>query len=98
MTEKLPEDNQDEKAEVIFMSPLADPVADELFKNEQVAGLAAKSFINAVIAPSKEKFGNIASLTVQQYVSKLFKRGCRIDVVAKSDSGKIAVFGSSALF
>jgi hypothetical protein len=32
MTEELPEDNQDEKAEVVFMSPLADPVVDELFK------------------------------------------------------------------
>jgi predicted transposase/invertase (TIGR01784 family) len=74
------------------MSPLADPVVDELFKNRQVAGLAASSLINAVLAPCGEKFGDVTSLTVQQYVSRLSRRGCRIDIVARNDAGEIAIF------
>jgi hypothetical protein len=74
------------------MSPLAYPVADELFKNEQIAGLAASSLIYAVLAPRDEKFGDVASLTVQQHVSRLFRRSCRIDIVAKNGAGETAIF------
>jgi hypothetical protein len=40
-----------------MMSPLADPVVEEIYKDEHVAGLAAGSFIGAVLSECGEVFG-----------------------------------------
>jgi hypothetical protein len=72
------------------LSPLADPVVEEIYKDETVAGLAAESFISAVLAECGEKFGTVIELTPQKRQTKLGNRGCCIDVFAKSDTGRIA--------
>jgi hypothetical protein len=72
------------------MSPLADPVVEEIYKDESVAGLAAESFISAVLAECGEKFGTLIELTPQKRLTQLGRRGCYIDVLAKSDVGNIA--------
>jgi hypothetical protein len=72
------------------LSPLADPVVEEIYKDESVAGLAAESFIGAVLAECGEKFGTVIELTPQKRYTQLDRRGCYIDVLAKSDAGSIA--------
>ncbi|MDR1247057.1 MAG: PD-(D/E)XK nuclease family transposase [Clostridiales Family XIII bacterium] len=76
--------------EIGVLSPLADPVVEEIYKDEEVAGLAAESFISAVLAECGEKFGNVIELTPQKRQTQLGNRSCYIDVFAKSDTGRIA--------
>jgi hypothetical protein len=78
------------KADVGVMSPLADPVVEEIYKDENVAGLAAGSFIGAVLAECGEVFGTIVELTPQKRQTQLGSRGCYIDVLARSDTHRIA--------
>jgi hypothetical protein len=84
-----PEEFENEIAMEV-MSPLADPVVEEIYKDEEVAGFAAESFISAVLAECGEKFGTVIELTPQKRQTRLGKRGCYIDVFAKSDTGRIA--------
>jgi hypothetical protein len=72
------------------MSPLADPVVEEIYKDEHVAGLAAGSFIGAVLSECGEVFGTVVELTPQKRQTRLGNRGCYIDVLAKSDTNRIA--------
>jgi hypothetical protein len=72
------------------LSPLADPVVEEIYKDESVAGLAAGSFIGAVLAECGEKFGTVVELTPQKRFTQLGRRGCFIDVLARSDTGSVA--------
>jgi hypothetical protein len=79
-----------DKTETEALSPLADPVVEEIYKDESVAGLAAGSFISAVLAECGEKFGTIVELTPQKRQTRLGSRSCYIDVLAKSSTGKLA--------
>jgi hypothetical protein len=73
------------------MSPLADPVVAKIYQNEIVAGLAAQSFIGAVLSECGEIFGNVVSLTPQMRLKQPGNRGFHVDVVARSDTGRIAL-------
>jgi hypothetical protein len=88
-TEYVQETN--ETIETGVMSPLADPVVEEIYKDVTVAGLAAESFISAVLDECGEEFGSVVELTPQKKQTRLGSRGCYIDVYAKSDTGGIAV-------
>jgi hypothetical protein len=77
------------KIDIDVMSPLADPVVEEIYKDESVAGLAAGSFINAVLSECGEMFGIVVELTPQKRQTRLGNRGCYIDVWAKSDTNRI---------
>ncbi|MDR1137936.1 MAG: hypothetical protein LBK91_06395 [Synergistaceae bacterium] len=79
-----------EKIDIGVMSPLADPVVEEIFKDESVAGLAAGSFIGAVLSECGEAFGTVVELTPQKRQTQVGSRGCYIDVWAKSDTNRIA--------
>ncbi|MDR1508515.1 MAG: Rpn family recombination-promoting nuclease/putative transposase [Synergistaceae bacterium] len=78
------------KIDADVMSPLADPVVEEIYKDESVAGLAAESFIGAVLSECGEVFGTVVELTPQKRQTRLGNRGCYIDVLAKSDTNRIA--------
>jgi hypothetical protein len=56
------------------LSPLADPVVEEIYKDEGVAGLAAESFISAVLAECGERFGTVIELTPQKRQTQLGNR------------------------
>jgi hypothetical protein len=47
------------KIEISAMSPLADPVVEKIYKDENVAGLAAESFIDAVLSECGEALGTV---------------------------------------
>ncbi|MDR1580840.1 MAG: hypothetical protein LBS35_10830 [Synergistaceae bacterium] len=78
------------KIDIGVMSPLADPVVEEIYKDESVAGLAAESFIGAVLAECDEAFGTVVELTPRKRQTRLGNRGCYIDVFARSDANRIA--------
>jgi hypothetical protein len=78
------------KAATGAMSPLADPVVEAIYKDEAAAGLAAESFIDAVLSECGETFGTVVELTPQKRHTQLGSRGCFIDVVARSDANRIA--------
>jgi hypothetical protein len=80
-----------ESIEIGVMSPLADPVVEEIYKDVTVAGLAAGSFINAVLSECGERFGTVVELTPQKRQTRLGNRGCCIDVLARSDINKVAL-------
>jgi len=72
------------------MSPLANPVVEEIFKSEATGGLAAGSFIGAVLAECGETFGTIVKLSPEYRQSQLGNRRSIVDVRAESDTGRIA--------
>jgi hypothetical protein len=78
------------KTGIGVMSPLADPVVEEMYKDVNVAGLAAGSFINAVLSECGEVFGTVVELTPQKRQTQLGSRGCYIDVFARSAANRIA--------
>jgi hypothetical protein len=86
---QMVDDAHIEDIAIIAMSPLADPVVEEIYKNESVAGLAAESFISAVLSECGERFGTVVELAPQKRQTRLGSRGCYIDVLAKSDTGKL---------
>jgi hypothetical protein len=78
------------KIDIGVMSPLADPVVEEIYKDASVAGLAAGSFIGAVLSECGEAFGTVVELTPQKRQTQVGSRGCYIDVWARSDANRIA--------
>jgi hypothetical protein len=84
-------DGSAKKTDTGAMSPLADPVVAEIYKDENVAGLAAGSFINAVLSECGEAFGTVVELTPQKRQTQLGSRGCYIDVFARGDANRIAM-------
>jgi hypothetical protein len=91
MTDDTHPEAFENKIEIGVMSPLADPVAEEIYKDEKVAGLAAESFISAVLSECGEKFGPVIELTPQKRQTQLGSRGCYIDVLARSRTNRIAL-------
>jgi hypothetical protein len=74
-----------------FIKPLADPVVSYIYSDAEHAGLAARSFIQAVIGRCNEKFGNVISVTPQKLEqSDVEHRAYRVDVQAKSDENQYA--------
>jgi hypothetical protein len=90
MAKKNPPKSLTRKINIGVMSPLADPVVEGIYKDKASAGLAAESFIDAVLSECGEKFGTVVKLTPQKRHTQLGSRGCFIDVVARSDTNKIA--------
>jgi len=65
---------------------LADPVVEAMFANEDVAGLAAQSLVNAVLEIDGDPpMGKITRLTTQKTVSNLLSRGYRLDIEGLSE-------------
>lgn len=66
------------------MKPFADPVMEAIFVDKDVAGLAARSFINAVLAESNDPLiGEITLLTPQKTMADPLGRGYRFDIEAR---------------
>jgi hypothetical protein len=72
------------KIDIDVMSPLADPVVEEIYMDESAAGLAAGSFIGAVLSECGEAFGSVVELTPRKRQTQLGSRGCYIDVLVRS--------------
>ena len=87
--------NLGENISIGILSPLADPVVEEIYKDEVVAGLAAESLIGAVLAECGERFGKVIELTPQKKESQLGNRSCYIDVFAKAIQAKSLSMKSS---
>ena len=63
------------------LTPLADPVIEAIFTNEDVAGLAAQSLVNAVLEIDGDPLmGKITRLTAQKTVANILHRGYRLDI------------------
>jgi hypothetical protein len=74
-----------------FIKPLADPVISYIYSDAEHAGLAAKSFIQAVVGKCGETFGNVVSVTPQKFEQgDIEHRTYRVDIQAKSDTNKYA--------
>ena len=68
------------------LKPLADPVVEAMFANEDVAGLAAQSLVNAVLEIDGDPpIGKIIRLTPQKTVSNILSRGYRLDIEGLSE-------------
>jgi hypothetical protein len=80
------------------MSPLADPIVAEIFKDETIGGLAAESFINAVLSEGGEVFGEVTKLVAQRPEKALGQRGCIIDVYAVSNLNNKAIIEAQLYF
>ena len=73
------------------MKPLADPVLEAIFANKDVAGLAARSLINAVLSDSGDPcIGEITELTPQKVMSNPLGRGYRFDIEARVGNRELA--------
>jgi predicted transposase/invertase (TIGR01784 family) len=74
------------------MSPLADPVVAAIFANAKVAGKAAQSLIDAVLAEDNIHIGNVIEVTPQRSNKPYSnRRGCRVDVIAETDNNETAI-------
>ena len=87
----------DEMVSKFNLSPLADPVINAIFANAQVSGLAAESFIKAVIESDDDESngklnGKIISVIPQTSFTDPINRGCRVDVYVESDSNERIIF------
>ena len=71
----------------LVLKPLADPVVEAMFANEDVAGLAAQSLVNAVMEIDGDPpITKIIRLSTQKTVSNIFHRGYRLDIEALSEN------------
>ena len=76
----------DEELLNLALKPLADPVVEAMFTNEDVAGLAAQSLVNAVLEIDGDPpIGKIVRLTTQKTVSNVLSRGYRLDIEGISE-------------
>ena len=70
----------------LALKPLADPVVEAIFANEDVAGLAVRSLVNAVLEIDGDPpMGKITRLTTQKTVSNILSRGYRLDIEGVSE-------------
>jgi len=75
------ENMSDEELLKLALKPLADPVIEAIFTNEDVAGLAAQSLVNAVLEiDGDQPMGKIIRLTTQKTISNVLHRGYRLDI------------------
>jgi len=73
------------------LKPFADPVMEAVFANKDVAGLAARGLINAVLAESGDPLiGEITQLTPQKSMPDILGRGYRFDIEARVDNRELA--------
>jgi hypothetical protein len=75
MAEESFSEESDVKSKTAVMSPLADPIVEKIYKDVITAGLAAGSFIRAVLAECGEKFGNVIKLRSQNRLKQQGHRG-----------------------
>ncbi|MDR1109801.1 MAG: Rpn family recombination-promoting nuclease/putative transposase [Deltaproteobacteria bacterium] len=75
-----------------LLSPLADPVVTELYKNLEVGGKAAQDFISAVLGECGLEFGKIVRLSPQRKLSHVDSRSFYVDVYAESDAGVTVIY------
>ena len=88
---EIPEDAPQVIDTTIPMKPFADPVMEAVFANKDVAGLAARSLINAVLSDSGDPcIGEITSLTPQKVMSNPLGRGYRFDIEARVGNSELA--------
>ena len=82
-----PDQLSDQELFELALKPLADPVVEAIFTNEEVAGLAAQSLVNAVLEIDGDPLmGKITRLTAQKTVSNILHRGYRLDIVGVSEN------------
>ncbi|MDR3239606.1 MAG: Rpn family recombination-promoting nuclease/putative transposase [Clostridiales bacterium] len=73
------------------LKPFADPVMEAVFANKDVAGLAARSLINAVLDDSADPIiGEITQLTPQKTMPNVLGRGYRFDIEARISNKELA--------
>jgi len=77
---------RDEDLLKLTLKPLADPVLAAMFANEDVAGLAAQSLVNAVLGiDGDQPMGKIKRLTAQKTIPNILSRGYRLDIEGVSE-------------
>lgn len=76
------------------LSPLADPVIGAIFSSVEEAGLAAKSFISAILeSDNNTKLeGKLIRITPQHYHLDPISRSCRVDVEVETDANERVIF------
>ena len=80
------ENLSDEELLKLTLKPLADPVIEAMFTNEDVAGLAVQSLVNAVLEIDGDlPMGKIIRLTTQKTISNVLHRGYRLDIEGLSE-------------
>jgi hypothetical protein len=73
------------------MKPFADPIMEAVFANKDVAGLAAQSLINSILADSGDPLiGEITQLTPQKTLPDILGRGYRFDIEARVNNRELA--------
>ena len=81
-----------DKGNILALSPLADPVFNEVFANVEVAGLAMESFIRAVLEADNEILvGKIKSVTPQRVHSSVMQRGSRVDIEIETEADELII-------
>jgi predicted transposase/invertase (TIGR01784 family) len=77
----------EEQLRKLILKPLADPVVAAIFANENVAGIAAQSLVNAVLEIDGDPpMGKVIHLTTQKTIENIFSRGYRLDIEGASDN------------
>jgi len=76
----------DEELRKLALKPLADPVIEAMFANEDVAGLAAQSLVNAVLEIDGDPtMGKVIRLSTQKTAPNILYRGYRLDIECLSE-------------
>jgi hypothetical protein len=72
----------------IFASPLHDTVISAVFTDAKSSGLAAEYLVKDVLGEYGKRFGKVVSVKTQDYHKLANFRGCRVDVVCKTDDNE----------
>ncbi|MDR2713426.1 MAG: Rpn family recombination-promoting nuclease/putative transposase [Clostridiales bacterium] len=73
----------------IIASPLNDIVIAAIFTDADSAGLAAEYLVKDVLGEYGKHLGKVVSVTAQDYHKLVNFRGCRVDVVCRTDDNEL---------
>lgn len=73
----------------IFASPLNDVVIAAVFTDAESAGLAAEYLVKDVLGEYGKRLGKVVRVTAQDYHKLTNFRGCRVDVVCRTDDNEV---------
>jgi predicted transposase/invertase (TIGR01784 family) len=73
----------------VFVSPLHDLVIAATFADVETAGVAAEYLVKDVLGEYGKKLGTVISVTPQDYKKLANFRGCRVDVLCRTDNNEL---------
>jgi hypothetical protein len=73
----------------VIASPLNDIVLSAVFSDVESAGVAAEYLIKDVLGEYGKRLGKVVSVVAQDYHNLVNFRGCRIDVVCRTDDNEL---------